>query len=125
MLGFGPSADGGFLPRRREREIVPAHLQDELPGNRGHRAAGRRRVPQPRLRQHQEDLPDAGLQKSLRTATQHGLWGMGQNIVVVDASVNAHNTSEVLFHLTANTDPQRDSIFTKCCAPRCGRAIGW
>jgi len=24
-----------------------------------------------------------------------------------------HNTSEVLFHLTANTDPQRDSIFTK------------
>jgi len=24
-----------------------------------------------------------------------------------------HNTSEVLFHLCANTDPQRDSIFTK------------
>ena len=48
----------------------------------------------------------------------HGLWGMGQMmftkyIVVVDASVNVHNTSEVLFHLTANTDPQRDSIFTK------------
>src|SRR5665811_1275922 len=34
-------------------------------------------------------------------------------IVVVDAGVNVHNTSEVLFHLTANTDPQRDSIFTK------------
>jgi 4-hydroxy-3-polyprenylbenzoate decarboxylase len=34
-------------------------------------------------------------------------------IVVVDADVNVHNTSEVLFHLTANTDPQRDSIFTK------------
>src|SRR6202012_4006790 len=34
-------------------------------------------------------------------------------IVVVDATVNVHNTSEVLFHLTANTDPQRDSIFTK------------
>jgi 4-hydroxy-3-polyprenylbenzoate decarboxylase len=31
----------------------------------------------------------------------------------VDAEVNVHNTSEVLFHLTANTDPQRDSIFTK------------
>jgi 4-hydroxy-3-polyprenylbenzoate decarboxylase len=48
----------------------------------------------------------------------HGLWGMGQMMftkymVVVDAGVNVHNTSEVLFHLTANTDPQRDSIFTK------------
>lgn len=48
----------------------------------------------------------------------HGLWGMGQMmftkyIVVVDAHVDVHNTSEVLFHLTANTDPQRDSIFTK------------
>ena len=48
----------------------------------------------------------------------HGLWGMGQMmftkyIVVVDADVNVHNTSEVLFHLTANTDPQRDSLFTK------------
>ena len=48
----------------------------------------------------------------------HGLWGMGQMmftkyIVVVDADVNVHNTSEVLFHLTANTDPQRDTIFTK------------
>lgn len=48
----------------------------------------------------------------------HGLWGMGQMmftkyIVVVDADVNVHNTSEVLFHLCANTDPQRDSLFTK------------
>jgi 4-hydroxy-3-polyprenylbenzoate decarboxylase len=48
----------------------------------------------------------------------HGLWGMGQMmfskyIVVVDADVDVHNTSEVLFHLCANTDPQRDSIFTK------------
>ena len=48
----------------------------------------------------------------------HGLWGMGQMmftkyIIVVDADVDVHNTSEVLFHLTANTDPQRDSIFTK------------
>ena len=30
---------------------------------------------------------------------------------MVDADVDMHNTSEVLFHLTANTDPQRDSIF--------------
>jgi len=48
----------------------------------------------------------------------HGLWGMGQMmftkyIVVVDEGVDVHNTSQVLFHLTANTDPQRDSIFTK------------
>jgi 4-hydroxy-3-polyprenylbenzoate decarboxylase len=48
----------------------------------------------------------------------HGLWGMGQMmftkyIVVVDADVNVHNTSEVMFRLCANTDPQRDSIFTK------------
>jgi hypothetical protein len=33
------SADGGFLHRRREREIVPADLQDEFPGDRGHRVS--------------------------------------------------------------------------------------
>jgi 4-hydroxy-3-polyprenylbenzoate decarboxylase len=48
----------------------------------------------------------------------HGLWGMGQMmftkyLVVVDADVDVHNTSQVLFHLCANTDPQRDSLFTK------------
>lgn len=48
----------------------------------------------------------------------HSLWGMGQMmfskyVVVVDAGVDVHNTSEVLFHLCANTDPQRDSLFTK------------
>ncbi len=48
----------------------------------------------------------------------HGLWGMGQMmftkyIVVVDEDVDVHNTREVLFRLCANTDPQRDSIFTK------------
>ncbi len=48
----------------------------------------------------------------------HGLWGMGQMmfskyIVVVDADVNVHDTSQVLFHLTANTDPMRDSILTR------------
>lgn len=48
----------------------------------------------------------------------HGLWGMGQMmftkyLVVVDADVDVHNTSEVLFRLCANTDPQRDAIFTK------------
>src|SRR4051812_39617038 len=48
----------------------------------------------------------------------HGLWGMGQMmftkyIVVVDDDVDVHNTSEVWFRVCANTDPQRDSIFTK------------
>src|SRR6185295_18937030 len=48
----------------------------------------------------------------------HGLWGMGQMmftkyIIIVDADVSVHKTSEVLFRLCANTDPQRDSIFTK------------
>ncbi len=48
----------------------------------------------------------------------HGLWGMGQMmftkyLVVVDDDVDVHNTSEVLFRLCANTDPQRDSLFTK------------
>ena len=48
----------------------------------------------------------------------HGLWGMGQMmftkyIVVVDDDVDVHNTSEELFRLCANTDPQRDAIFTK------------
>ncbi len=48
----------------------------------------------------------------------HGLWGMGQMmftkyLVVVDDDVDVHNTSDVLFRLCANTDPQRDSIFTK------------
>jgi 4-hydroxy-3-polyprenylbenzoate decarboxylase len=48
----------------------------------------------------------------------HGLWGMGlmmftKMIVVVDADVDVHNTSEILFRLCANIDPERDIIFTK------------
>jgi len=48
----------------------------------------------------------------------HGLWGMGQMmftkyLVVVDDDVNVHSTSEVLFRLCANINPQRDPIFTK------------
>jgi 4-hydroxy-3-polyprenylbenzoate decarboxylase len=34
-------------------------------------------------------------------------------IVEVDDDVDVHNTSEVLFRLCANTDPQRNGIFTK------------
>ena len=48
----------------------------------------------------------------------HGLWGAGQMmftkiIVAVDEHVNVHNTSEVLFYLGANVDPERDMIFIK------------
>ena len=48
----------------------------------------------------------------------HGLWGMGQMmfskyIIVVDEDCDVQNTSEVLFRLCANTDPQRDSTITK------------
>jgi 4-hydroxy-3-polyprenylbenzoate decarboxylase len=48
----------------------------------------------------------------------HGLWGMGQMmfskyIIVVDAEVNVHDTREVLFHLFADTDPQRDTLLTR------------
>jgi 4-hydroxy-3-polyprenylbenzoate decarboxylase len=48
----------------------------------------------------------------------HGMWGMGQMmftkyLVVVDDDVDVHNTSEVLFRMCSNTDPQRDSLFTK------------
>ena len=31
----------------------------------------------------------------------------------MDDFVDVHNTSEVLFHMCADTDPQRDSILTK------------
>lgn len=48
----------------------------------------------------------------------HGLWGMGQMmfskyIIVVDDDVDVHDTPEVLFRLCSNTDPQRDSLFTR------------
>jgi 4-hydroxy-3-polyprenylbenzoate decarboxylase len=48
----------------------------------------------------------------------NGLWGMGlmmfsKIIVIVDADVDVHNTSDVLFHLCANVDPQRDVLFTR------------
>lgn len=48
----------------------------------------------------------------------HGLWGMGQMmftkyLIVVDDDVDVHNTSDVLFRICANTDPQRDSLLTR------------
>lgn len=48
----------------------------------------------------------------------YGLWGMGQMmftkyLVVVDDDVDVHNTSEVLFRIGANTDPQRDLVFAR------------
>src|SRR5437773_2672402 len=49
---------------------------------------------------------------------RHGLWGMGQMmfskyIIVVDEDCDVHNTSDVLFRMCANTDPQRDTCFVK------------
>lgn len=48
----------------------------------------------------------------------NGLWGMGlmmfsKIIVIVDDGVDVHDTSDVLFHLCANVDPQRDVLFTR------------
>ncbi|MDR1190148.1 MAG: UbiD family decarboxylase, partial [Verrucomicrobiales bacterium] len=34
-------------------------------------------------------------------------------IVVVDADVDVHDTGNVLFHVCANIDPQRDTLFTR------------
>jgi 4-hydroxy-3-polyprenylbenzoate decarboxylase len=46
----------------------------------------------------------------------HAIWGAGQMsltkiIVVVDEHVDVHNPDDVLFHLCANIDPQRDIEF--------------
>jgi 4-hydroxy-3-polyprenylbenzoate decarboxylase len=43
----------------------------------------------------------------------HAIWGAGQMaltkiIVVVDEHVDVHDSNQVLFHLCANVDPQRD-----------------
>ncbi|MBI5789390.1 MAG: menaquinone biosynthesis decarboxylase [Candidatus Schekmanbacteria bacterium] len=48
----------------------------------------------------------------------HALWGMGQMmffkvIVVVDADVNVHNLSEVLWQVGNNIDPKWDVTFTE------------
>ncbi|MBV9463009.1 MAG: menaquinone biosynthesis decarboxylase [Verrucomicrobiae bacterium] len=48
----------------------------------------------------------------------NGLWGMGlmmfsKIIVIVDEHVDVQDTSDVLFHLCANVDPQRDCLFTR------------
>ncbi|MEM9445456.1 MAG: menaquinone biosynthesis decarboxylase [Verrucomicrobiota bacterium] len=48
----------------------------------------------------------------------NGLWGMGQMmftkyVVVVDAGIDVHDISQVVFQICSNTDPQRDSTFTK------------
>src|SRR4029434_10568890 len=47
----------------------------------------------------------------------HGLWGMGQMMfskyIVVHEDCDVHNTSDVLFRLCANTDPERDSTISR------------
>ncbi len=48
----------------------------------------------------------------------NAIWGIGQimftkYVIVVDDDVDVHNLSEVAFHVFANTDPKRDSVFTE------------
>jgi len=48
----------------------------------------------------------------------NAIWGMGQMmftkyIIVVDDNIDIHNLSNLAFHVFANTDPKRDSIFTE------------
>ncbi len=48
----------------------------------------------------------------------YGLWGMGllsltKIIVILDENVNVHNLNEVLWRISNNTDPIRDSFFLK------------
>ena len=48
----------------------------------------------------------------------NAIWGLGQMmftkyIIVVEDNVDVHNLSEVAFHVFANTDPKRDSLFTE------------
>ena len=77
IVGIPPMEDfyigGASLTRpaatlsHRMGEGLGVRVQDELPRDRGHRAAGRRRLSQPRLREHPQDYK-----------IMHGLWGMGQ-----------------------------------------------
>ncbi len=59
-------ADGRFLSRLGQREDFPAGLQNELPGDRRHGAAGGRRFSQPRFRQHPQAIRLPGLQGDAR-----------------------------------------------------------
>jgi 4-hydroxy-3-polyprenylbenzoate decarboxylase len=48
----------------------------------------------------------------------YAMWGLmllslSKYIWVVDADVNVHNMDEVLFHVTSNTDPQRDIVIAE------------
>src|SRR5437016_2277198 len=108
IVGIPPMEDfyiGGASVKLR-------HLQGELPRDRGPRAAGGRRLPQPRLREHPQDLPDASLQNHARPLG-HGPDDVHQIHRGGGRRREVHNTSEVLFRLCANTDSQSDSIFTK------------
>ena len=48
----------------------------------------------------------------------HSMWGLGQlmfekMVLVFDADVNLHDTSEVAWRAFANVDPKRDMVFTE------------
>ncbi len=76
IVGIPPMEDFyiGGVPRLRD-ETLPAHLQDELPREIVDIALpARRRLPQPRLREHQEDLSDASLQNHSRRGEELSSW---------------------------------------------------
>ena len=62
-------ADGRLLHRRRVRKTLPAHLQNELPRDRKHCAAGRRRLPQLRFVSIRKTYPIQAYK------IMHGFWG--------------------------------------------------
>ena len=48
----------------------------------------------------------------------NAIWGIGQimftkYVIVVDEDVNVQDLSGVAFHVFANTDPKRDTLFTE------------
>ena len=70
IVGIPP--DGGFYYRRCQREIVSADLQDEFPRDRGYRAAGGRRFPQPSYSSASRKPTPC---KPTRSCTAFGAWG--------------------------------------------------
>jgi 4-hydroxy-3-polyprenylbenzoate decarboxylase len=62
----------------------------------------------------------------------HAVWGAGQMawtkmVVIVDEQVDVHDQNDVLFHMTANVDPRRDTFIAEGpldildhAAPACG-----
>jgi len=110
IVGMPPMED--FYIGGASVKTVPANLQNELSGDCGHCAAGGRRVPQPRVCQHQENLPDASVQNHARPLG-HGPDDVHQIHRGGGRRRGRSQHPRGAVRLCANTDPQRDSIFTK------------